>query len=118
MHAIEPEGKRSDLKRWCRLEPGFLILFKEKVKEQLDLSSLTADLTVAGTVDGDIKPTRDQKWAIGALLKVREFVHKKEIRFLQINQQFNFIGGDASDEDLQRIINAGNATAQKAIETG
>lgn len=118
MRALEPQGTSTELKRWCRLEPGFLVLFKEKVKEQLDISSLGADLTVAGAADGAIRPTLDQKWAIGALLKVREFVHRKEIRFLQINQQFNFIGGDASNEDLQRIINAGSNTAQKAIEAG
>jgi len=105
-HAIKAvDGTMRELNRWCRQQPQFLALFRERVQERLNLAELGGDLTVIGAAEGTLQPTRNEKWGIQALLKVREFLHKKEIRLIQINQQFNFgVNMDMSDEQLQRII--------------
>ena len=109
-------GTVRDVKRWCRREPEFLALFKERVRERFEVAELGADLTVVGAAEGDLVPTRSVRWGIESMMKIREFLHKSEIRFLQINQQFN-LGpqADHDDEALMRVINAGNEIAAKTI---
>ena len=108
-----------DVARWCRREPEFMAYFKEAAKERFELAEIGADFTVAGAASGDIRPTRDVKWGVEQISKIRDFLHKREVRFIQINQIFNQgPQADQDDEALEKIINAAGNFTQKVIEAG
>ena len=110
--------KMKDIKRWCRREPEFLALFKERVKERFELGEAVSDLVVLGAAEGRIQPTKNQRWGIEQISKIRSFIHQREVRFLQINQQFNMgPQADMDDEALLRVINAGSETAKNIIDS-
>ena len=109
-------GTMKDVRRWCRREPEFMALFKARVKEQFEVAEVGADLTVAGAAAGILTPTYHVRWGIEKMMSIRDFLHRSEIRFLTINQQFN-LGpqADQDDEALMRVVNAGNEIAAKSI---
>ena len=117
VHAAD--GTMRLLNEWCRTQPQFLALFKDRVQERFEIAEIGADLTVVGAAAGELKPTRDEKWGVEQIGKIKDFLHKKEIRYIQINQQFNMGSSiDQDDEELQRVIDAGAETIQRAITQG
>ncbi len=121
-HAIHAaDGTMQLLNQWCRQQPPFLFHLKDLVSERFALSEVGADLTVAASADGDMEPSKHQRWGVEQIGKIREFLNRKEMRFIQINQQINIgVNADMTDESLEKVISdAGNIatkTASRAIE--
>jgi hypothetical protein len=117
MQAVK--GTMRELKCWCRREPEFLALFKQRAIERFEVSDLIADLTIAASLEGGKLPTQAVRWGIQARMKTRDFIHRQEIRYIQINQHFN-VGPQADDDDeaLQKVIDAASQTVQGAIAQG
>ena len=105
--------KERSLKRWCRVEPEFLSLLESKVRERQRLAMADGDLKVAGVASGELELTKQQKWAIDRLLRIREFVETRKIRMIQINQQINVQGAvniGMSIEELEKYADDGAST--------
>ena len=109
------DGTKRELNQWCRAEPRFLMLFRERVRERFEIAELGADLTVVGAASGELEPSKHERWGVNAIIKIKEFLDKKEMRFIQINQ-FNIgVSADMDDERLLKVINEGSAIASSTI---
>jgi hypothetical protein len=114
-------GQMSSVKRWKR-DPAFLALYKNEAEKALGLGIEQAKLMVLQTQEGLLKPTNDEKWAAGKMLKIEETMRATELKLISIhNTQNNFFGAtvDMSDEKLREIMAGGvQDSTKKAIEAG
>ncbi len=108
---------KGDWRYWMR-DPGFHALYVEQKKERGVLILDNAQEMTARALEHGYKPSKDEKWAVDLIIKNQREDEKMNLKFVQINQQFN-IGGvsmDMDDEQLQKVIQGAGATAKAAIE--
>ncbi len=108
---------KGDWRHWMR-DPGFHALYMEQKKERGALILDNAQELTVRALEHGYEPSKDEKWAVDLIIKNQREDEKMNLRFVQINQQFN-IGGvsmDMDDEQLQKVIDGAGATATNTVK--
>ena len=113
-------GQMSSLKRWQR-DPAFYALYKNEMEKALGQSMDAAKMRAARAASGKEKLDKDERWAIGQLLKLDAGIKQWEMKLISIhNTQNNYYASvDMTDAKLKEIIQGGSADESgKALEAG